>query len=310
MKTRVLVTGGAGFLGSNLCKALLKSEYEVICLDSFTTGATTNIDEFVQHPNFTLIEHDVRVPFDVDCDVIINMACPASPPRYQINPVGTLMTNVLGTFHGLELARKRNARFIQASTSEIYGDPLVHPQTEDYWGNVNPIGPRSCYDEGKRAAETLCYDFRSKHQVKTTIVRIFNTYGIKMARNDGRVVSNLIVQAIDGKKLTMYGDGSQTRCFCYVSDLIEAFMILVSSEDDIAGPLNLGNTQEITMLELGAKIQELLGVNREFEFKGLPSNDPSRRKPDISLATTQLGWKPVVSLEDGLRLTVDFFKGN
>ena len=310
MKTRVLVTGGAGFLGSNLCKALLNSEYEVICLDSFTTGATTNIDEFVQHPNFTLIEHDVRVPFDVDCDVIINMACPASPPRYQINPVGTLMTNVLGTFHGLELARKRNARFIQASTSEIYGDPLVHPQTEDYWGNVNPIGPRSCYDEGKRAAETLCYDFRSKHQVKTTIVRIFNTYGIKMARNDGRVVSNLIVQAIDGKKLTMYGDGSQTRCFCYVSDLIEAFMILVSSEEDIAGPLNLGNTQEITMLELGAKIQELLGVNREFEFKGLPSNDPSRRKPDISLATTQLGWKPVVSLEDGLRLTVDFFKGN
>ncbi len=310
MKTRVLVTGGAGFLGSNLCKALLNSEYEVICLDSFTTGATTNIDEFAQHPNFTLIEHDVRMPFDVDCDVIINMACPASPPRYQINPVGTLMTNVLGTFHGLELARKRNARFIQASTSEIYGDPLVHPQTEDYWGNVNPIGPRSCYDEGKRAAETLCYDFRSKHHVKTTIVRIFNTYGINMARNDGRVVSNLIVQAIDGKKLTMYGDGKQTRCFCYVSDLIEAFMKIISSKEDITGPLNLGNTHEVTMLELGAKIQEILGITREFEFKGLPSNDPSRRKPDISLATSQLGWKPVVPLEAGLDLTIKYFKEN
>jgi UDP-glucuronate decarboxylase len=310
VKTRVLVTGGAGFLGSNLCKALLNSEYEVICLDSFTTGATTNIDEFAQHPNFTLIEHDVRMPFDVDCDVIINMACPASPPRYQINPVGTLMTNVLGTFHGLELARKRNARFIQASTSEIYGDPLVHPQTEDYWGNVNPIGPRSCYDEGKRAAETLCYDFRSKHHVKTTIVRIFNTYGINMARNDGRVVSNLIVQAIDGKKLTMYGDGKQTRCFCYVSDLIEAFMKIISSKEDITGPLNLGNTHEVTMLELGAKIQEILGITREFEFKGLPSNDPSRRKPDISLATSQLGWKPVVPLEAGLDLTIKYFKEN
>jgi UDP-glucuronate decarboxylase len=250
------------------------------------------------------------MPFDVDCDVIINMACPASPPRYQINPVGTLMTNVLGTFHGLELARKRNARFIQASTSEIYGDPLVHPQTEDYWGNVNPIGPRSCYDEGKRAAETLCYDFRSKHHVKTTIVRIFNTYGINMARNDGRVVSNLIVQAIDGKKLTMYGDGKQTRCFCYVSDLIEAFMKIISSKEDITGPLNLGNTHEVTMLELGAKIQEILGITREFEFKGLPSNDPSRRKPDISLATSQLGWKPVVPLEAGLDLTIKYFKEN
>jgi UDP-glucuronate decarboxylase len=310
VKTRVLVTGGAGFLGSNLCKALLNSDYEVICLDSFTTGATTNIDEFAQHPNFTLIEHDVRIPFDVDCDVIVNLACPASPPRYQINPVGTLMTNVLGTFNGLELARKRNARFIQASTSEIYGDPLVHPQTEDYWGNVNPIGPRSCYDEGKRAAETLCYDFRSKHHVKTTIVRIFNTYGINMARNDGRVVSNLIVQAIDGKKLTMYGDGKQTRCFCYVSDLIEAFMKILSSKEDITGPLNLGNTHEVTMLDLGAKIQEILGITREFEFKGLPSNDPSRRKPDISLAATQLGWKPVVPLEAGLDLTIKYFKEN
>jgi UDP-glucuronate decarboxylase len=310
VKTRVLVTGGAGFLGSNLCKALLNSEYEVICLDSFTTGATTNIDEFAQHPNFTLIEHDVRMPFDVDCDVIVNLACPASPPRYQINPVGTLMTNVLGTFHGLELARKRNAKFIQASTSEIYGDPLVHPQKEDYWGNVNPIGPRSCYDEGKRAAETLCYDFRSKHQVKTTIVRIFNTYGINMARNDGRVVSNLIVQAIDGKKLTMFGSGNQTRCFCYVSDLVRAFMSIIDSKEDISGPINLGNDREITMIELGTIIQNILGVNQEFEFLELPSNDPSRRKPDLTLAHKYLDWHPEVSLEEGLALTIDYFQNN
>lgn len=310
MKSRVLVTGGAGFLGSNLCQALLKSEYEVICLDSFTTGATKNIDKFAQHPNFTLIEHDVRIPFDVDCDVIVNMACPASPPRYQINPVGTLMTNVLGTFHGLELARKKNARFIQASTSEIYGDPLMHPQKEEYWGNVNPIGPRSCYDEGKRAAETLCYDFRAKHQVKTTIVRIFNTYGINMARNDGRVVSNLIVQAIDGKRLTMFGDGNQTRCFCYVSDLVRAFMRIIDSKEDIPGPINLGNDREITMLELGTVIQSILGISQEFEFLELPSNDPSRRKPDLSLAHRLLDWHPEVSLEDGLAVTIDYFQNN
>lgn len=310
MKSRVLVTGGAGFLGSNLCQALLKSEYEVICLDSFTTGATKNIDKFAQHPNFTLIEHDVRIPFDVDCDVIVNMACPASPPRYQINPVGTLMTNVLGTFHGLELARKKNARFIQASTSEIYGDPLMHPQKEEYWGNVNPIGPRSCYDEGKRAAETLCYDFRAKHQVKTTIVRIFNTYGINMARNDGRVVSNLIVQAIDGKRLTMFGDGNQTRCFCYVSDLVRAFMRIIDSKEDIPGPINLGNDREITMLELGTVIQSILGISKEFEFLEPLSNDPSRRKPDLSLAHRLLDWHPEVSLEDGLAVTIEYFQNN
>lgn len=310
MRTKVLVAGGAGFLGSHLCKALLSEDYEVICLDSFTTGSVSNIQEFSQHPNFKIVEHDVRNPFDIDCDIIVNLACPASPPRYQINPIGTMMTNVLGTFNGLELAKKKNARFIQASTSEIYGDPLIHPQTEDYWGNVNPIGPRSCYDEGKRAAETLCSDFRSTQQVKTTIVRIFNTYGPKMARNDGRVVSNLIVQAIDGKNLTMYGDGNQTRCFCFVSDLIKAFMLIICSNEDISGPLNLGTTEEITMLELGIKIQELLGINREFEFRGLPSNDPSRRKPDISLVQTQLGWQPSVSLEEGLRATISYFQEN
>jgi UDP-glucuronate decarboxylase len=310
MKTRVLVTGGAGFLGSNLCKALLKSGYQVICLDSFTTGSIKNIAEFTNNSNFTMIEHDVRSPFDVDCDVIVNLACPASPPRYQINPVGTLMTNVLGTFNCLELARKKNARLIQASTSEIYGDPLVHPQKEDYWGNVNPIGARSCYDEGKRAAETLCYDFRSQHSVNTTIVRIFNTYGINMARNDGRVVSNLVVQALDGKKLTMFGDGNQTRCFCYVSDLIRAFMSIIDSEEDIPGPINLGNDREITMLELGKTIQNILGITQEFEFLELPSNDPSRRKPDLTLAHKLLDWRPEISLEDGLALTIDYFKNN
>lgn len=308
MKSTVLVTGGAGFLGSHLCKALLEANFNVICLDSFTTGSISNIQEFANNSNFSLIEHDVRNPFDIECDTIVNFACPASPPRYQLNPVGTMMTNVLGTFNGLELAKRKNARFIQASTSEVYGDPLEHPQSEKYWGNVNPIGPRSCYDEGKRAAETLCSDFRATQQVRTTIVRIFNTYGPLMARNDGRVISNLIVQAIDGKKLTMYGEGNQTRCFCFVSDLIRAFMMIINSREDISGPINLGNTQEITMLELGTKVQEILGIERDFEFKPLPYNDPSRRKPDISLANQILDWVPEISLEDGLRKTIQYFK--
>lgn len=307
---KILVTGGAGFLGSNLCEELLAKGYEVICLDSFTSSSINNVKSLMENRLFALIEHDVRNPYDIDCDVIVNMACPASPPRYQLNPIGTLMTNVLGTYNGLELARKKNARFIQASTSEIYGNPLVHPQAESYWGNVNPIGTRSCYDEGKRAAETLCADFRSNFGVATTIIRIFNTYGPKMARNDGRVVSNLIVQALDGKNLTMFGDGNQTRCFCFVTDLISGFMRVIENPGDIPGPINLGNTKEISMIELGTTILKILGLNSSFDFINLPSDDPTRRRPDISKAKELLDWSPVVELEEGLRRTIHYFKTN
>jgi len=305
---KILVTGGAGFLGSNLCEELLAKGHEVVCLDSFTSSSINNIASLIENKHFSLVEHDVRNPFDIDCDLIVNMACPASPPRYQLNPVGTLMTNVLGTYNGLELARKKNVRFIQASTSEIYGDPLVHPQTESYWGNVNPIGPRSCYDEGKRAAETLCSDFRSNFGVETTIIRIFNTYGPKMARNDGRVVSNLIVQALEGKNLTMFGDGHQTRCFCYVSDLISGFIKVIENSEDIPGPINLGNTNEVSMIELGSTILEILELNRDFEFINLPSDDPTRRRPDISKAKELLDWSPLVGLEEGLKRTINYFQ--
>lgn len=307
---RILITGGAGFLGSNLTEELLRREHEVVCLDSFTTGSINNIKSFTKSKSFSVIEHDVRSPFDINCDVVINMACPASPPRYQMNPVGTMMTNVLGTYHGLELARKNAAKFIQASTSEIYGDPLVHPQSENYWGNVNPVGARSCYDEGKRAAESLCVDFQEQYGVDTTIVRIFNTYGPRMARNDGRVVSNLIVQALEGKKLTMYGTGNQTRCFCYVSDLVDGFVKLIESNKYIPGPINIGSTSEITMLDLGKTILDILSKSNDFEFIDLPSDDPSKRKPDISKAISELGWEPSVNLREGLFRTIEYFKSN
>jgi UDP-glucuronate decarboxylase len=307
---KILITGGAGFLGSNLTKELLERGHSVICLDSFTTGSINNIEPFSKNKLFSVIEHDVRSPFEFNCDVIINMACPASPPRYQMNPIGTMMTNVLGTYHGLELARKNSARFIQASTSEIYGDPLIHPQVESYWGNVNPIGPRSCYDEGKRAAESLCVDFYQQFGVHSTVVRIFNTYGPKMARNDGRVVSNLIVQALEGKKLTIYGTGDQTRCFCYVSDLVGGFIKIIESDRYIPGPINLGSTTEITMHELGKTILAILSKSNDFEYVELPSDDPSKRKPDISRAKAELNWEPLVGLEEGLAATIEYFKGN
>jgi UDP-glucuronate decarboxylase len=300
----VLVLGGAGFLGSHLCESLLAANFSVICLDNLSTGRTDNLKKITGHPSFTFIEHDVKEKFSMKCDVIVNMASPASPPRYQLNPVGTLLTNFLGTYNALELARANNARFIQASTSEIYGEPLVHPQKEDYWGNVNPIGPRSCYDEGKRASETLCSDFRKQYKVESTIVRIFNTYGARMSKDDGRVVSNFISQALRGDALTLYGEGNQTRSFCYVSDLISGFMKIILKERCELGPVNLGNPREISMLELANLVISLTGSKSKIEFSPLPKDDPSRRKPDILLAKTWLKWEPTVGIEEGLERTI------
>lgn len=300
----VLVLGGAGFLGSHLCESLLAANFSVICLDNLSTGRTENLKKITTHPDFTFIEHDVKEKFLIKCDVIVNMASPASPPRYQLNPVGTLLTNFLGTFNALELARANNARLIQASTSEIYGEPLAHPQKEDYWGNVNPIGPRSCYDEGKRASETLCSDFRKQFKVQSTIVRIFNTYGSRMSKDDGRVVSNFITQALRGDALTLYGEGNQTRSFCYVSDLISGFMKIILKDKSDLGPVNLGNPTEISMLELANLVISLTGSSSKIDFLPLPKDDPSRRKPDIQLAKTWLNWEPLVGIEEGLKRTI------
>jgi UDP-glucuronate decarboxylase len=302
--TTVLVLGGAGFLGSHLCESLLDANFSVICVDNLSTGRTENLKKMTSQPNFTFIEHDVKERFSIKCEVIVNMASPASPPRYQLNPVGTLLTNFLGTFNALELARANNARFIQASTSEIYGEPLTHPQKEDYWGNVNPIGPRSCYDEGKRAAETLCSDFRKQYKVNTTIVRIFNTYGSRMSKDDGRVVSNFISQALRGDALTLYGEGTQTRSFCYVSDLISGFMQIILKEKSELGPVNLGNPTEISMIDLANLIITLTNSKSELKFLPLPEDDPSRRKPDIQLAKSWLKWEPKVGIEEGLVRTI------
>jgi UDP-glucuronate decarboxylase len=304
---RVLVLGGAGFLGSNLCSALLDLNFHVQCIDNLSSGSVGNMQILNSNPNFTFLEHDVREKFYVEADVIVNMACPASPPRYQLNPVGTLVTNFQGTLNGLELAREIGARFIQASTSEIYGNPLIHPQVESYWGNVNPIGERSCYDEGKRAAETLCSDFRSQFRVSSTIVRIFNTYGPGMARDDGRVVSNFIVQALENRDITIYGDGRQSRSLCYVSDLIDGFVRIIESNEDIRGPINLGNPLEISMNSLAKKIIMLTKSKSKIVYKKLPSDDPERRMPDIALAKTTLDWLPLVSLEEGLTKTISYF---
>jgi UDP-glucuronate decarboxylase len=301
----VLVLGGAGFLGSHLCEALLEANRQVICLDNLSTGSTENLLKISDHPNFTFMEHDVKEKFHFSCDVIVNMASPASPPRYQLNPVGTLLTNFLGTLNGLELARENNARFIQASTSEIYGEPLIHPQKEDYWGNVNPIGPRSCYDEGKRASETLCSDFRKQYKVDSTIVRIFNTYGPRMSKNDGRVVSNFISQAIRGEPLTLYGNGEQTRSFCYVSDLIAGFLKIIFLGDSVPGPINLGNPTEISMLELARLVIRLTNSDSDISLFPLPEDDPTRRLPNIDLAGNLLGWEPKVSIEEGLVKMID-----
>ncbi|MFN4067673.1 MAG: UDP-glucuronic acid decarboxylase family protein [Thermosynechococcus sp.] len=302
---RILVTGGAGFIGSHLVDRLMEAGHEVICLDNYFTGTKRNVLRWMGHPNFELIRHDITDPIRLEVDQIYHLACPASPVHYQYNPVKTIKTNVIGTLHMLGLAKRVKARFLLASTSEVYGDPLVHPQSESYWGNVNPIGIRSCYDEGKRVAETLTFDYHRQNKVEVRVARIFNTYGPKMQVNDGRVVSNFIVQALQGTPLTVYGDGSQTRSFCYVSDLVEGLIRLMNS--DYIGPVNLGNPDEYTVLELAQKIQALINPGVEIQFKPLPSDDPQRRRPDITLARTVLGWQPTVPLLEGLQRTIPDF---
>jgi len=305
---RILVTGGAGFLGSHLCKRLLKEGHEVLCVDNFFTGRRTNVADLLPHPAFELMRHDVTFPLYVEVDEIYNLACPASPIHYQFDPVQTTKTSVHGAINMLGLAKRVRAKILQASTSEVYGDPEVHPQREDYWGHVNPIGHRSCYDEGKRCAETLFFDYRRQHNLPIKVARIFNTYGPRMYPNDGRVVSNFIIQALKGEEITIYGDGSQTRSFCYVDDLIEGFLLLMKSPDEFTGPVNLGNPVEFTILELAEKVIERTGSQSKIIHKPLPEDDPVRRQPDISLAREHLGWEPGVSLEEGLQKTIPYFR--
>ena len=304
---RYLVTGGAGFLGSHLCERLLNDGHEVLCLDNYFTGRLQNIAHLRDNRNFELIRHDVTEPILLEVDRIFNLACPASPVHYQFNPVKTIKTSVMGAINMLGLAKRVHARILQASTSEVYGDPAVHPQKEDYWGNVNPIGIRSCYDEGKRVAETLFMDYHRQNHVDIRIVRIFNTYGPRMLMNDGRVVSNFIVQALKDEDLTIYGDGTQTRSFCYVDDLIEAFVRMMDQEE-IIGPVNVGNPGEFTMLELAQAVLELTGSKSKIVYQPLPGDDPKMRRPDISLAKKTLGWEPKVNLFDGLQKTIEYFK--
>ncbi len=304
---RVLVTGGAGFLGSHLCERLLGLEHEVICLDNLFTGRKRNIYHLLSHPAFEFVRHDVVDPFKCEVDQIYNLACPASPVHYQYNAIKTVKTSVMGAINCLGLAKRINARIFQASTSEVYGDPDVHPQTEDYRGNVNPIGPRACYDEGKRCAETLFFDYHRQNGVDIRVVRIFNTYGPRMMADDGRVVSNFIVQALAGAPITIYGDGSQTRSFCYVDDLVEGF-IRFMNQDEIVGPMNLGNPREFTMLELADLILKMTGSRSSVQFKPLPQDDPKQRRPDISVARKVIGWEPRVQLEQGLEKTIAYFK--
>ncbi len=304
---RCLVTGGAGFLGSHLCERLLNDGHEVLCLDNYFTGRLQNIAHLRDNRNFELIRHDVTEPILLEVDRIFNLACPASPIHYQFNPVKTIKTSVMGAINMLGLAKRVHARILQASTSEVYGDPAVHPQKEDYWGNVNPIGIRSCYDEGKRVAETLFMDYHRQNNVDIRIVRIFNTYGPRMLMNDGRVVSNFIVQALRNEDLTIYGDGTQTRSFCYVDDLIEAFVRMMD-QNEIIGPVNVGNPGEFTMLELAQAVLELTGSKSKIVYQPLPGDDPKMRRPDISLAKKTLGWEPKVQLRDGLQKTIEYFK--
>lgn len=307
LRKRILVTGGAGFLGSHLCERLLNDNHEVLCVDNFFTGSKENIIPLLDNPNFELIRHDITFPLYLEVDEIYNLACPASPIHYQYDPVQTTKTSVHGTINMLGLAKRVKAKILQASTSEIYGDPKVHPQREDYWGHVNPIGPRSCYDEGKRCAETLFFDYHRQHRVTIKVARIFNTYGPHMHPHDGRVVSNFIVQALKSQPLTLYGDGSQSRSFCYVDDLIEGLVRLMDSSSDCTGPINLGNSKEFTIRELAEKVLEMTGAKSELVFKPLPLNDPRQRRPDIQLAEERLGWKPRIPLEEGLVHTVAFF---
>ena len=305
MKT-VLVTGGAGFLGSHLCDRLIKAGHEVLCVDNFLTGSKRNIEHLIGHPRFELMRHDITFPFYVEVDEIYNLACPASPAHYQRDPVQTTKTNVHGAINMLGLAKRVGAKILQASTSEVYGDPSVHPQREDYWGNVNPIGPRACYDEGKRCAETLFFDYHRQHKLNIKVARIFNTYGPRMHPNDGRVVSNFVVQALRGSPITIYGDGSQTRSFCYVDDLIEGLIRLM--ESGVHGPVNLGNPVEFSMLDLAELVINLTGARAKITFQPLPQDDPRQRKPDISLAKEELGWKPKVVLREGLARTIVYFE--
>ncbi|HQQ02786.1 MAG TPA: SDR family oxidoreductase [Bacteroidales bacterium] len=308
MKKKILVTGGAGFIGSHLCKRLLDIGHEVICLDNYFTGSKENVIELLSNPYFELIRHDVTMPFFIEADEIYNLACPASPIHYQYNPIKTIKTSVMGAVNMLGLAKRIRAKILQASTSEVYGDPDVHPQTEDYWGKVNPIGPRACYDEGKRCAEALFMNYHHQNNVRIKIIRIFNTYGPKMHPNDGRVVSNFIVQALNNQDITIYGDGSQTRSFQYVDDLIEASIRMMETSDDITGPVNIGNPSEFTILELAEKVIQLTDSRSKIVFKPLPPDDPKQRQPDITLAKKLLKWEPQVPLDEGLSLTIAYFR--
>lgn len=305
---RILVTGGAGFIGSHLCERLLRDGNEVLCVDNFYTGRKANVVALLSNPYFEIIRHDICFPLYVEVDEIYNLACPASPIHYQFDPVQTTKTSVHGSINMLGLAKRLKIKILQASTSEVYGDPTVHPQPEGYWGNVNPIGPRACYDEGKRCAETLFFDYYRQHKLRIKVARIFNTYGPNMHPNDGRVVSNFIMQALKGEDITVYGDGSQTRSFCYIDDLVEGLVRLMNSPDDFAGPVNLGNPVETAILELAEKIIGLTGSKSKIIFKPIPEDDPKKRMPDISLARQKLKWEPIVRLEDGLIKTIDYFK--
>lgn len=307
-RKRILITGGAGFVGSHLCEKLLNEGHEVYCLDNYFTGRKKNILHLLQNPYFELIRHDVTEPFYIEVDEIYNLACPASPIHYQYNPIKTIKTSVMGAINMLGLAKRVKARILQASTSEVYGDPFVHPQVESYWGNVNPIGERSCYDEGKRAAETLFMDYHHQNKVRIKIIRIFNTYGPRMHPNDGRVVSNFIVQALQNKDITIYGDGEQTRSFQYVSDLVNGMTRMMESREDFTGPVNIGNPDEYTIRQLAENVIRLTNSSSKLIYLPAPSDDPKKRKPDISLAKKELNWEPLTRLEDGLKATIEYFR--
>lgn len=308
MLKRILVTGGGGFIGSHLCEKLLKGGSEVLCVDNFFTGAKNNIAHIMNNPYFEAMRHDITFPLYVEVDEIYNLACPASPIHYQVDPVQTIKTAVHGAINMLGLAKRLKTKILQASTSEVYGNPAVHPQPETYWGSVNPIGVRSCYDEGKRCAETLFFDYHRQHKLKIKVARIFNTYGPRMHLNDGRVVSNFIIQALSGEDITVYGDGTQTRSFCYIDDMVDGLIKLMNTPDDLTGPVNLGNPSEISILELVEKVLKITKSRSKIVYKPLPQDDPVRRCPDITLAKKRLGWQPKTNLEDGLKKTIEYFK--
>ena len=305
---RILVTGGAGFIGSHLCERLVNDGHDVICLDNFYTGSKENVWHLLGKPNFEIVRHDVCQPYWAEIDEIYNLACPASPIHYQHDPIQTTKTSIFGAYHMLGLARRTHCKILQSSTSEVYGDPNIHPQPETYWGHVNPIGIRSCYDEGKRCAETMFFDYPRLHKVRIKVIRIFNTYGPRMAQHDGRVVSNFIMQALRGEDITIYGDGTQTRSFQYVSDLVEGMIRMMNTDDDFTGPVNIGNPGEFTMLELAEKVIQMTDSKSRIIFQPLPSDDPKMRRPDITLAKEKLNWEPKVALDEGLRKTIDYFK--